>query len=593
MIKKINPSAVPAIKWRIKTNNGKPENFILKTLIEKLVNIKKENKFFNCVGFYDFLHGKYGSYFSMEDCFKLFYLQNKDFFFSKKLMRHICFSINNASIFSILKIKKEYVIDHIYNCNIYKYKCNFQNEYYHFTHNLLLLCCLQLCSPTILEKLDEDQKKIMKLKHLHTKYQPNSYIQLFHSKNVNRKKTFDNIEYFLKLYKCFSRNKILPFSFLNKHLYHSLYITSSNVFARNSLYNSIFKEEPFLSSFNVHLPHNKQMSFLKTHHISEILFYLSKNNLYFYYDSLLKTYFYLILIYTHSWARDKEDEISEIHFNIQNEFLKKEEETIDNIIVSLINFLSSAYVMNTVQSNVTTVVLCIYISLTLLNLVYKRHFACFNWSHFNAFRRETKKNDFFLVTRENGVSLCTLSFIKKCMLLIYVVNDIIPQVYADFKHKQPNCNNEIASATKYVKRNAQLMSVQIEGYTNNRSSSKIDGKRNNLYSDNICKSVDTNINQNAKLFLEELFFKHKLNILHFIQLPFLKLLHYQTYFYTQCNKINGIVNAKKSALEKEIFFNLQQYLEKRFPEYMCQLGRDSSSMFFTVDIEICKKEKPK
>ncbi|SBT86892.1 conserved Plasmodium protein, unknown function [Plasmodium malariae] len=585
---------MPTRKWCIHSEKVKRTNVILKTLIKKLIDKKKENKFFNCIPYYEFLLNKYGTHIiSIEDCFKLFFLQNRDFFFSKKLMNHICTTISNASILSILKIKKEYIIDHLYNCNIYKYKCFFHNEFYHFIHNILLLCCMQLCTPAILEIVDEEQKQRIKLKNLHKFYSPNKYVLLFDEKNKSNKRICNNIEFFLKLYRCFSYNNISPFSFLNKYIYHNFYNIPINILIRNYIIcYPIFKEVPILSSCNSSLFHNEKVPYLKLHEICQMLFYLSKNNLNFYFESFLNIYFYPILIYTFGLTNTHLYNSVLSYLKEENEVTKiKETQNIDNLIVSFINYLSSSYVIKNIKSSILSIMLCIYISSTLFHALYKRHFVSYNWSNFSTVHNvERKIHNFVLVTGESISHINSLSFMKKCILLVYIINAVFPVIYENVVYSRDKYNKEEIKTAACYYNNILQNCIKIYSHRYNNTTYRSNKTIHHTYADSTIKQMDMTASQNIKYFTTELFSKNKkFNFLNFVKLPFLKALHYEIFLYTECNKNSQIVNIKKSLLENEIFYFLQQYVQKTIPNYICQRGTHNASAFFTIDIQILKR----
>ncbi|CRG98400.1 conserved Plasmodium protein, unknown function [Plasmodium relictum] len=555
------------------------KNLIVKIFIEKIFKIKNENKIFNCIPFYNFIFYKYSLYFSLEDCFKLFFLQNIDFYFNKKLMYYICTVINNSSILRILSFKNEFIINHVYNCNILKYKCYFMNEYYNLIYNILLLCSLNICSPNFFKNMHGQQKQ-MKLKNLHNFYNHNKYLILFDMKSKNNK--IRDAHLFIKLYKCFSSNNIYPFVFLNQYFYYSFYISPFKITTRNIIYNNLFNRKNCFS-FNLEL--YKNITYLKFHEISQIMFYLSKNNLFFYFESFLNTYFYILVIYIFSLIYNKFNNIV-TYLNVENDFLRKEK-YIDNLIMSFINYLSSSYVVKNISKKIPHILLCIYISSTLFYLLYKHQVNYFNLTNLS---KINNNNINFILLCQKDIYLSNLSFMKKCILLLYIINDLIPKIYGEVLYNKETYGKQINKMMKEFGKNV-LQNQKKRNNFKNQCNVNITGQsktEENYYIDKI-KISENFINKNIKLFLHELFSKK--NIFHFVQLPFLKLLYCKIFIYSIHNKNEDVMNMKKSALEKEIFRVLQQYINKKNSNYICLNSNANNNVFFTVDIEIYKKKK--
>ncbi|CRG98036.1 conserved Plasmodium protein, unknown function [Plasmodium gallinaceum] len=557
------------------------KKLIVKILIEKIFKIKNENKYINCIPFYDFIFYKYARCFSLEDCFKLFFLQNIDFCFNMKLIRHICTTINNSSIFNILMFKNEFIINHIYKCNILKYKCYFINEYYNFIYNILLLCSINLCSPNIFKRI-YDQQKQMKLKNLNNFYNHNKYIILYNLKNENNK--IRDINLFIKLYKCFSSNNIYPFSFLNKYFYYSFYISPFKIITRNIIYNNIFNGK---SCFSFNLELYKNITYLKFHEICQVLFYLSKGNLFFYYESFLNTYFYILVNYIFNLIYNNFNNIFTC-LNVENNFIKKEE-NIDNLIMSFINYLSSSYIIKNISKKIPSVLLCIYIFSTLFHLLYKYQFPYFNLTNFSKINNNSIN---FILLNQKDIYLSNLSFIKKYILLLYIINDLLPLIRSKVIYNKEKYNEQINKITieferSVLQNNIKKNKLESQCSVNYINQDKMDDK---CHTDKI-EISENFINKNVKLFLNELFSKKKKNIFNYVQLPFLKLLYYKIFIYSTYNKNEDFINRKKSALEKEIFQEIQNYICKKNSNYICLNNNSNGNIFFTVDIEIYKKKK--
>ncbi|KJP89325.1 hypothetical protein AK88_00987 [Plasmodium fragile] len=590
MINKAGCVVIAVRKGGTISNNDRYKNTIVKTLIEKVTKIKAKNKFFNCNGYYDFLFRNYALHICLDDSFKLLYLQNKDGYFSKKLMAHICYIISNASIYSLLKFDKEYIINHLSECNIYKYKCVFQNEYYHFVHNLLLLCCLQLCVPSTLEKLDQEKQQKIRLKNLHKFCDAMNYVTPQGWESEREKNTPCDVQIFSKVYKCFCANHISPFPFVNKIMY--LHLCANNLHSHlDSLTLSFLhgeaSERPPTS---LHSQRDKNENPLPICQISKILFYLSKSDLNFYYECFINRYFYVIHTYLFRLTDAPVEDSPRTHVNIKSDISHSEEQIIDRLLVSLVNFLSSSYIMSTVDGKFSTILLCNYITLVLFKRLYEQHFAHFNWANYDAPKKEhVKERGFILLTQRSKSHLLNVSFAKKCYLLMYIMNNLVQKLPERVIQKWNKWSGETNMRTKICNTNDSLqncMGVIMPKRIPSRYNNATDCPRRGGLPPNIDKCKQRSVNR-----LEELFPNSNFNFLKFVNLPFLKVLHFYLLLHEQGNKNNANGNCKKSVLEREIFFFLQQYVGRRFPQWECTSGESSPMPFFTIDIEIQKRQQ--
>ncbi|CAD2106077.1 conserved Plasmodium protein, unknown function [Plasmodium vinckei] len=584
------------------------ENILItQKIIEKISKIKKENVFYNCIPCYDFIYNKYRTYLSIESCFKLFYLQNKYLFIHKNLIYYICNKANNTSIYSIFKIKNEFIIDHIYNCNIYKYKCNFQTGYYNFVHNILLISSIRLCRPIHLDsdynvvnnKKKREENKNIKLYNFHIFYNPINYTILFNHNNNSRdshSEKLQKIKYLIKLYKCFSTNSIRPFNFLNKYLYSLFSSTHLNISAKGlCMHDTIIQRNTNLSStneirlesirrhggnqYNYNYKPNKNDHtnddidrgcnmcdpILNIQNISKILFYLSKCDAYYYYDIFFNQYYYNIFIYLLSLQKEKYSTTYTSDINKNNIISKKDEEKIyDNLIMSFIIFLSSSYLIKNIKRKISSIAKMIYISSMLLKLVcnydYYKYFkstkniteSSYEKNIINMNSNNCDVNNFILINFESLNYLFNASYFKKILLLTYVINNIIPDFVKNIKYSETRIQGNLL----------QYVPKQLSG-----------------------KNIDKNMN----MLMTNLLIKNTFNMLDCIPLHVLKLIYHQLFIYPNHNRSHKILNNKKSLLEKQILFIVQDILKKHTNNYMCLLDTTNFHTFFSIDALIVNK----
>ncbi|SPJ09562.1 conserved Plasmodium protein, unknown function [Plasmodium sp. DRC-Itaito] len=672
ILKKVNYLFLESTKRKINVEKQKNNEMIVSILIDKLIKIKQKNEFYKCASYYNFLFCKYVKYLSINDCLKLYYLQNKhsSYIYNTRLLTHICRYINNTTINIILNLKNEYILDYIYNCNIYKYKYFFQSEYYHFIYNILLLCSLKLCYPNILEEFfcknykEEEEKKnrinktnqinqinkINKTKKIHIKLK-NLYIyynklndihisqyifmKTYHKSDHNIENNIlntDNMNIFIKLYKCLSMNHIYPFIFLNQYLYNKYIVYALKKQTQNSIHNLISFNFTTMYDFKQIrcFIHNKNIEYLKVHYIIELMFYLSKCNLYFYYESFLCTYFYIISLYicklkndinftnfkvpniNHDILQKKNQNKNKNQYNKHNlhnnndnnddnnndndYYIKYININMDNMITGFINYLSSSYSYRNIKRNnntISSVILCLYLCLDLFSLFPKLHNLFSNlYPTYNNYTKEilSKEQGFILINTIEDMYLKNASFIKKCLLLIYIINRItIPAIQT---------NVLISNNKKYQ----SLLDHYINYYTINIKEKSIKSHNANVINNTLNKYKDSDhpkkhchqhmsyylINKNIKLFIYSLCSKNN-NILNFINLSYLKLLYNQmNYYIDKCS----IKKYKKSKIEKDIFYNLNEYITKRYPTYICSNNINKGiPIFFTIDILIYKSKR--
>ncbi|SCM20716.1 conserved Plasmodium protein, unknown function [Plasmodium chabaudi chabaudi] len=584
------------------------ENVLMtQKIIEKISKIKKENVFYNCIPYYDFIYNKYRTYLSIESCFKLFYLQNKYLFIHKNLIYYICNKANNTSIYSIFKIKNEFIIDHIYNCNIYKYKYNFQTGYYNFVHNILLISSIRLCRPIHLDsdynvvnnKKKREENKNIKLYNFHKFYNPINYTILFNHNNNSRgnhNEKLHKIKYLIKLYKCFSTNSIRPFNFLNKYFYSLFSPTHLNTSAKGLyMHNTIIQRNTNLSSTNeiklesiqkhsetkheynnksnmndhtsdaIDREYNMCDPILNIQNISKILFYLSKCDAYYYYDIFFNQYYYNIFIYLLSLQKEKYSTTYTPDINKNNIISKKDEEKIyDNLIMSFIIFLSSSYLIKNIKRKISSIAKMIYISSMLLKLVcnydYYKYFkstkniteSSYEKNIINMNSNNCDENNFILINFDNLNYLFNPSYFKKILLLTYVINNVIPDFVKNVKYSETRIQGNLL----------QYLSKQIGG-----------------------KNIDKNMN----MFITNLLIKNNFNMLDCIPLHVLKLIYHQLFIYPKHNQNHKILNNKKSLLEKQILFIVQDILKKHTNNYMCLHDTTNFHIFFSIDALIVNK----
>ncbi|VWU49391.1 conserved protein, unknown function [Hepatocystis sp. ex Piliocolobus tephrosceles] len=615
------PTVVPTKRVvAISEKNEYTKNKVLKKLISKIIKIKQNNRFYNCSSYLHFLQTKYLSLFSVKDCFELLHFQNKDYFFNKKLISYIFTKINNTSVHNLLKIKNEYIINNICTCNINKYKYIFPNEYYTFIHNILLLCCLQICKTDIcLENKNEKikkkylQLKHLKLRHLNTLFSPSCYNITF-DKTKNKKQSVDQLKIFTNLYKCFTNNNIYPFSFFNKYFYHYYYLNL--LFFKkltSTKYHTIINKQ--FISYNIYRQINlykDQLEYLNSESICKILFYLAKNNLHFYYDLFLRTYYFYILHWlykkkTFNHINNKSDHTIITYRIIIDKINLKEQTIIDKIITSFIIFLSSFYVLKKLKKKqnkiIFSIFFCIYTFLTLLNFLYKQHALLFN-----PFKCEPQKKmekisskQFVLICEQhNPVYLQNLSFIKKCLFCVYVINDIIREVFKNYLlHNKSTLHQNIFNNKKMNINHLMLQKKKILFTHNNNKLKQATTNKTLIHNYDKVKNINSLyhfLNKNLNQFLKNSLSKKNaiINIFHFIPFHILKMFYYQIFIYTEYKKNEKIINEQKSKLEMEIFYILQQYLKKNVPTYYVRQLRHVDSyrnVLFTIDMCIYKKPK--
>ncbi|CXI29494.1 conserved Plasmodium protein, unknown function [Plasmodium berghei] len=626
-------------------NSAKVKENILITqkIIEKISKIKKENVFYNCIPYYDFIYNKYRTYLSIESCFKLFYLQNKYLFIHKNLIYYICSKANNTSIYSIFKIKNEFIIDHIYNCNIYKYKYNFQTGYYNFVHNILLISSIRLCRPINLdsdynianEKKKREENKNIKLYNFHKYYNSINYIISFNHNNSNNSRDNHNeklqkLKYLIKLYKCFSTNSIRPFNFLNKYLY-SLFSSTHLKISTKSLcmHNTIIHRSTNLSPTNeiirkrngrkyqysnksnkndhisddIDREYNICEPILNIQNISKLLFYLSKCDAYYYYDILFNQYYYNIFIYLLSLQKEKYSITYTSDINMNNIISKKDEEHIyDNLIMSFIIFLSSSYFVKNIKRKISSIVKMIYISSMLLKLIcscgYYKYFkytkniteSSYKKNIINVSNNNCDQNNFILINFENLNYLFNVSYFKKILLLTYIINNIIPDFVKNIKYSEAGIQRNLLQYL-YKQLSGKNISNKSADFVNTNEFDIFEEK--NLNISNISNNIEKNIDKNMNTLMANLLIKNTFNILDCIPLHVLILIYHQLFIYTKHNKSHKIFNNKKSLLEKQILFIVQDTLKKHTHNYMCLLDATNYHTFFSIDGIIVNKELKK
>lgn len=670
ILKNVNYLFLESTKRKINVEKQKNKEIIVSILIDKLIKIKHKNEFYKCASYYNFLFSKYVKYLSINHCLKLYYLQNKhsSYIYNTRLLTYICRYINNTPINIILNLKNEFILDYIYNCNIYKYKYFFQTEYYHFIYNMLLLCSLRLCYPNVVEELfcknhkEEGEKNTInktkqinqinkinkinkthgihiKLKNLYIYYNQLNDIHIsqyifmkgchksdhyIENNMVNR----DSMNIFIKLYKCLSINHIYPFIFLNKYLYNNYILFSLKKQTQKCIHNLITSNISTMYDFKEirFLIYNRTIEYIKIHNIIELMFYLSKCNLYFYYESFLCTYFYIISLYICKLKNDinfANFKVPNINHNIvekknENEYILHNNDdynddnkddynddnsyhikyiniNIDNMITSFINYLSSSYSYRNVKRNNNTtssVILCLYLCLDLFSLFPNLHNLFFNsYPTYNNYTKEilSKDQGFILINSIEDTYLKNASFIKKCLLLIYIINTIIipfiqtnvlisnDKKYQKFSDYYIN-HNKIHIKEKRIKtQNGNAINNTLNKYNHSDQSKKNGHQHLSYYL----------INKNVKLFIYSLCSKNN-NIFYFINLSYLKLLYNQmNYYIDNC----CIKKYKKSEIEKDVFYNLNEYITKRYPTYICSNSVDKGiPIFFTIDILIYKRK---
>ncbi|KYO00394.1 hypothetical protein PRSY57_0704800 [Plasmodium reichenowi] len=696
ILKNVNYLFLESNQRKINIEKHKKKEIIVSILIDKLIKIKHKNEFYKCASYYNFLFSKYVKYLSIKDCLKLYYLQNKhsSYIYNTRLLTHICRYINNTPINIILNLKNEFILDYIYNCNIYKYKYFFQTEYYRFIYNMLLLCSLRLCYPNVVEELfcknhkEEGEKnrinktkqinqinKINKTNGIHIKLK-NLYIyynklndihisQYIFMKGYHKSDHYiennilnrDSMNIIIKLYKCLSINHIYPFIFLNQYLYNNYIVFSLKKQTQKCIHNLITSNIRTMYDFKeiTFLIYNKTIEYIKIHNIIELMFYLSKCNLYFYYESFLCNYFYIISLYIcklkndinftnfkipninhnivekksenqyilHNNDDNKDDnkddykddnkdhynddnkdhynddnkDDNKYHYNDDNSYyIKYININIDNMITSFINYLSSSYSYRNVKRNNNTtssVILCLYLCLDLFSLFPKLHNFFFNlYPTYNNYTKEilSKDQGFILIHKIEDTYLKNASFIKKCFLLIYIINTIIIPViqtnvliYNDKKYKSfldySINHNKINIKEKRIKtQNGNAINNTLNKYNHSDQSKKNCHQHLSYY---------YLINKHVKLFIYSLSSKNN-NIFYFINFSYLKLLYNQmNYYIDNC----CIKKYKKSEIEKDIFYNLNEYITKRYPTYICSNNMHKGiPIFFTIDILIYKRK---
>ncbi|EUD66673.1 hypothetical protein C922_02998 [Plasmodium inui San Antonio 1] len=591
MIKRANCVVIHIRNGGTISKNSEYKNTIVKALIAKVTKIKENNKFFNCNGYYDFLFRNYALHICLDDAFKLFYLQNKDGYFSKKLMRHVCCIINNASIYSILKFRKEYIINHLSECNIYKYKCVFQSEYFHFVHNLLLLCCLQLCVPSILEKIDQEELHKIRLKNLHKFCDAMNYVTPQGWKSERNKDPLCDVQFLSKVYSSFCANHINPFPFVNKFIYQHLCANYLEFHLERHAFTFLRAEAHERSPTTLHSQRHKSENPLPICQISKMLFYLSKSDLHFYYECFINRYFYVIRRYLLPLTDAPVEEDSLLtHANNDTDISDREEKIIDRLLVSLVNFLSSSYVMENIEGKISHIILCTYITLALFKRLYRNHLAHFNWSSYDAPKKgNVKKGHFILLTQRSKSHLLSVSFAKKCFLLIYVMNDLVQKLPGRVIQNWNKCSGEMNITNKICNTNhslQQCMGVIMPKRNSSRCNNATDCPSRGGLPKNIDKCTKRSVDS-----FEELFPNRNFNFISFVNLPFLKVLHFYSLLHQHSNNNNANGNCKKSLLEREIFFFLQQYIRRHFPQWECTSSGRFPMAFFTIDIEIQKREQ--
>lgn len=591
----IPTALIKTTEWKGEVRNQKK---ILQALIEKLFHMKQEKKLRNCKEFSAFLFHKYKLYFSVEDFMKLFYLQNKDSFFHKKMVHHLNTTINDSYVTTILHCKNEFLITHMYNWDLFKNKFVFLKNYFHFVQNMLLLSSINLCADNFLEIIQK-KNRYLKLKHLSDFYNKEKHNFFF-----TKVPKYYDIDLLIKLLKCFSSNYIPPFDFLNVIFYQCfcspsydtlLSSTSSNTLLGGRNPTSINYNTQIINTQITYLQKQKRpIQFLYFQEITHIMLYLGKLELYDIYEVFLKTHF--IVTCSHLYHLIKKQISKKQTFSVRSkrcEEIKKEiekeneeesveecveksvEESVDSLLMSCVLYISSSYLHKNVQTKSFYVLLCAVLVVQVFRYLHVRYI------------NEKKQNNGhnFVLLNRNDTYLSNIGFSKKLLLFIFIMKEVITEI-KKYKSINPNILNPLENSTSP---NRDVVKKENKRNKNN-SEMDIDMEMEMIYRcikelQTIDRIETTHIPSllsivNNSFLTTELEFPFN-----FISLELLKLLHHKLFVYPMHETNQKPFPKKRSMLEKDIFY-ITQYVLQTIKKKTCHILQNANYTLFTVDIVI-------
>lgn len=547
---------------------------ILKALIEKLYYMRTEKKLQNCYDFSNFFFNKYKMYFSIEDYIKLFYLQNEESFFHRRLVQHMYRTIHDFYISSILdsKQKKENIITHIYNCNLYKNKLFFIKNYFNFIQNMLLMCSLDLCMDNFFQIIHE-KYKLLKLKNISQFYKKQKHNLIF--TNIH---TFSEVHLLIKLLQCFSSNHVRPFDFLNVLFYHCFYTSflaiSSRANIKNTAINNnnhVFRGEAIQmqkENSSINFPHFKE--------IISVLLYFVKLEFFSMYEALLEKHFciifnHLLYLIKKSYSHN----VTHYYVNVnRSDGDERIEKIIDDLVMGFLIYLSSTFLHGDIATKIPSILSCMILSFHVLRYLHYRYI------HMN---KQPLLTDSFVLLNRHDTYLSNMSFSKKCLLLIYSLKELFTtKVNSYLSISIENSFQE--NQNMKVKQNVSNLGENVKKHKNDAKIKVINSymkqiptidKTRRAY---IISILDNTLSKNDTDFLSKM-----------VSLELLKQLHYKLYLYPMYTQNQKCVNKKSSLLEKDVCCVVENVLQQKRNTNSYSILKNSEHIFFNVDILINRK----
>lgn len=529
------------VKYIHLTSTKSNQREIAKALVEKIKNkeekgINKCHPIYYC-NFYKFLYDNYIHCICKEAYLNLLFLQCSNHHYHKKLVTFLYRALNNSYVELFLKWNNRALISELHKCKFFKTKTSFTYESYRFVHNILLLSTSRLCYGETFDIWCTEYPKI-KLKKLHlTKWvedrnqegqRSTNYLDCNHwidehifldtdkrkeetcVRNRNKKYIkYDYIEIDIinKLYNCFSINNIVPFSFLNElvisNLYNFLSAPSSLIRLSGS------KVHEFASIlFNVHT-------------LSQVMFHFSKNELLFLFETYLNIHSSLLFDYLYSLISLEELPETELKGKEQEQEEKQLEnltkwnyECIDSLVMSIILYCSSSNVHTNLIKKRKTLLHCFNFASLILTYLHQQI------TTFPSKPNDMKNASFILMSRSETY-LTSVSFTRKVLLLLYVLNEIMFKLF----------RSKILFVNKIL-------------------------------------SIKNKLDQNIKQFTKSWNPDEKYFIFHLVSHDLLNLLYYQLFVYPESTDAykNGekILNRKRSYLEIDISDTVKKCIHNQY-----------------------------
>lgn len=559
-------------EWR---SEARKQKKILQALIEKMFHMKEEKKLRNCKDFSAFLFYKYKLYFSVEDFMKLFYLQNRDSFFHKKMVHHMYTTINDSYVTTILNCKKEFLITHMYNWDLFKNKFVFLKNYFHFVQNMLLLSSMNLCADNFLEMIQKKNKHL-KLKHLSDFYKKEKHNFLF----TNVPKLYD-VDLLIKLLKCFSSNYIPPFDFLSVIFYHwfcspiygtLLSSSSSSTLSGGSNHDSINYNTQIINEQTTYSQKQKQpFQFLYFREISHIMLYLGKIEMYDIYEVFLKTHFTVTCSHLYHLIK-KHLSQKQTHYVRSKPCDEGEEESVDSLLMSCALYVSSSYLYKNVETKSSYVLLCAVLVVHVFRYLHVRYIND---------KKQNSGGNFVLLNRSDTY-LSNMGFSKKCLLLILIMKAVTAEVK---KYKSTKLNVLIPPKNS----TSQKWGVVENDDKKNRNNSEMEMEMvpSCVKELQTIDKIGTAHIPSLLSLVNNSFLTGELEFpFNFVSLELLKLLHHKLFVYPTHEQNQKPFPKKKSMLEKDVFCIIQYVLQKKKQKKSCHILQNANNALFTVDIVI-------